>query len=172
MGGGLTHIGDAGEARMVDVSGKETTARRAVARARVAIGAEALARLRAGDTPKGNVVETCRLAGIMAAKRTAELIPLCHPIALADVAVEVTVGDDAMVEIIASASAADRTGVEMEAMTAAAVAALTLYDMLKGVTKAIEIRDVVLIEKDGGRSGRWRRGEEARDGDRREDTAP
>ncbi len=161
MSEGLTHIGDSGEARMVDVSGKGRTTRRAVARARVRIGEEAMRRLRAGETPKGNVIETCRIAGIQAAKRTPELIPLCHPVFLADATVDVSLAepDSAtpdLVEIVTSATATDRTGVEMEAMTAASVAALTLYDMLKAVHKGITIEQIVLIEKSGGRSGLWR----------------
>ncbi|MDX6664545.1 MAG: cyclic pyranopterin monophosphate synthase [Solirubrobacteraceae bacterium] len=141
---------------MVDVGAKEATARRAVARAVVRMAPETAAAVAAGDAPKGDVLGTARIAGIQAAKRTGELIPLCHPLGLDHVAVEATVGDDAVV-IEASAAVTARTGVEMEAMTAAAVAALTVYDMVKGLDRGARIEVVELISKSGGRSGDWHR---------------
>jgi cyclic pyranopterin phosphate synthase len=152
----LTHLDDDGAARMVDVGAKEATARRAVARAVVRMAPETAAAVAAGDAPKGDVLGTARIAGIQAAKRTGELIPLCHPLGLDHVAVEATVGDDAVV-IEASAAGTARTGVEMEAMTAAAVAALTVYDMVKGLDRGARIEVVELISKSGGRSGDWHR---------------
>ena len=152
-----THLNARGEARMVDVASKDITVRRASARARVSMAPATLARLQSGDTPKGDVLATARIAGIQAAKRTSDLIPLCHPIALTRV--EITIGvADASVIIDAHAEAVDRTGVEMEAMVAASVAALTLYDMLKGIDRAMAF-DVALIEKSGGKTGRWSRAE-------------
>jgi cyclic pyranopterin phosphate synthase len=151
-----THVDAAGHVHMVDVGEKAETARRAVATAFLGMQRETVARLRAGDTPKGDVLATARLAGIMAAKRTAELIPLCHSIALTKVKVELAIEDEG-VGIAAVAEAHDRTGVEMEAMTAAAVAALTLYDMLKGIDRGMVIESVRLEEKAGGRSGHWTR---------------
>ena len=152
----LTHLDSEGRARMVDVGSKPATARRAVAESVVELGA-ALARLLAerGGVSKGNVIETARLAGIMAAKRTASLIPMCHPVALdaVDVIAEWRGADLAL---IATVSCRAPTGVEMEAMTAAAVAALTVYDMCKAASKGIVIRGVRLLEKSGGRSGEWK----------------
>jgi cyclic pyranopterin phosphate synthase len=140
---------------MVDVGGKERSDRRAVARAVVRMAPETVAALRRGDAPKGDVVGTARIAGIQAAKRTAELIPLCHPLPLSfvDVSAEVTERD---VVLTAEARTRAETGVEMEAMTAAAVAALTVYDMVKGLERGVEIVEVVLLEKSGGRHD-WRR---------------
>ena len=135
---------------MVDVGGKPVTERRALARARVRMAPETAAAVRRGDAPKGDVVGTARIAGIQAAKRTAELIPLCHPLPLSFVDVRIEVGDDA-VEIEAEARTSGQTGVEMEAMTAASVAALTIYDMVKGIERGVEIAEVVLLEKSGGR---------------------
>ena len=135
---------------MVDVGAKRATDRRAVARALVRMSAETLAAVRRGDAPKGDVLGTARIAGIQAAKRTAELIPLCHPLPLSFVDVRIEVRDDA-VEIEAEARTSGQTGVEMEAMTAASVAALTIYDMVKGVERGVEIGEVVLLEKSGGR---------------------
>jgi len=155
--GGLTHLDDQGGARMVDVGEKAPTARRAVARAVVRMSPETAALVRAGDAPKGDVLATARIAGIQAAKRTGELIPLCHPLGLDHVDVEATVGDDA-VTLVATASVTARTGVEMEAMTAAAIAALTVYDMVKGVERDVSVERVELLEKSGGRSGAWTRG--------------
>ena len=150
-----THVGGRGEAHMVDVGGKQVTSRRAVARARVAMEAATAARLRAGDVAKGDVLATARIAGIQAAKRTPELIPLCHTIALTRVAIDLAVDGDA-VAIEATAEAFDRTGVEMEALTAASVAALTVYDMLKSVDRGMQIT-VELAEKSGGKTGAWSR---------------
>jgi cyclic pyranopterin phosphate synthase len=150
-----SHVNARGEAQMVDVGGKEVTSRRAVARARVTMEAATVARLRAGDVAKGDVLGTARVAGIVAAKRTPELIPLCHSIALTRVAVDFAIAEDGVV-IEATAEARDRTGVEMEALTAASVAALTVYDMLKSVDRSMSIR-VELAEKHGGKSGSWTR---------------
>jgi len=155
-GEGLTHLDDQGAARMVDVGAKEVTARRAVARAIVRMAPETAAAVAAGDAPKGDVLGTARIAGIQAAKRTAELIPLCHPVGLDHVDVEGRVEDDRVV-LEATASVTARTGVEMEAMTAAAVAALTVYDMVKGLERGVTIESVELIAKSGGRSGDWTR---------------
>jgi len=154
----LTHLDAAGSARMVDVGAKEVTARRAVARAIVRMSPATARRVADGDAPKGDVLGTARLAGIMAAKRTGELIPLCHPIGLDHVDVEAQIDADAgTVTLEATAGVTARTGVEMEAMTAASIAALTVYDMVKGVERGVEIAEVVLLEKTGGRSGHWRR---------------
>ncbi len=155
--GELSHLDDAGRARMVDVGGKEATDRRAVARAVVRMSAETAALVERGDAPKGDVVSTARIAGIQAAKRTAELIPLCHPLPLSFVDVELTV-DPAAGEVTLTAEARTRaeTGVEMEAMTACAVASLTVYDMVKGVERGVEVGPVVLLEKSGGKAD-WRR---------------
>lgn len=155
----LTHLDEAGEARMVDVSGKDVTERRAVARAVVRMTPETARIVAAGDAPKGDVLGTARIAGVMAAKRTGELIPLCHPIGIDHVDVEAEIDADAgVVTLTATAGVTAKTGVEMEAMTAAAVAALTVYDMVKGVERGVAIEQVVLLEKSGGRSGTWRRG--------------
>ena len=151
-----THLDARGHARMVDVGAKETTSRRGVARARVAMKSETVARLRAGDTKKGDVLATARIAGIQAAKRTPDLIPLCHAIALTKVTVDIAIEDHGVV-IDAAAEAHDRTGVEMEAMTAASVAALTIYDMLKGIDRGMRIA-IELVEKAGGKTGTWTRG--------------
>jgi len=156
--GELTHLDEHGTARMVDVGAKPQTARRAVARALVRMDPATAARVAAGDAPKGDVLGTARIAGIQAAKRTGELIPLCHPLALDHVDVEAEVDAAAgTVTITAEARVTARTGVEMEALTAASVAALTVYDMVKGLEKGVEIASVVLLEKSGGRSGAWRR---------------
>ncbi|MGO8999584.1 MAG: cyclic pyranopterin monophosphate synthase MoaC [Polyangiaceae bacterium] len=148
-----THLNERGEARMVDVGAKAVTPRRAVARARVAMQAATAARLRAGDVAKGDVLGTARIAGIQGAKRTSELIPLCHAVALTRVTVDFVVEEDG-VAILATADALDRTGVEMEALTAASVAALTVYDMLKSVDRGMRLT-VELAEKSGGKSGTW-----------------
>jgi cyclic pyranopterin monophosphate synthase len=140
---------------MVDVGAKEVTDRRARARAVVRMSAETLAAVRRGDAPKGDVVGTARIAGIQAAKRTADLVPLCHPLPLSYVDVTVTLGEDT-VALIAEARTSAQTGVEMEAMTAAAVAALTVYDMVKGLERGVTIEAVELLEKSGGRHD-WRR---------------
>jgi cyclic pyranopterin phosphate synthase len=153
---GLSHLDSRGRARMVDTAAKAITERRAVAEARVRM-APATARLvAAGATRKGDVLGTARLAGVMAAKRTPELIPLCHPLSLTDVGVEVEAIRGG-VRIRATARAVDRTGVEMEAMVAAAVAALTVYDMVKGHDRSAEVLGIRLLEKSGGKSGHWRR---------------
>jgi cyclic pyranopterin phosphate synthase len=140
---------------MVDVGGKPVTERRARARATVRMSAETAAAVARGDAPKGDVLGTARLAGIQAAKRTAELVPLCHPLPLSFVDVEAAIGDTEVV-LTAEARTSAQTGVEMEAMTAAAVAALTVYDMVKGLERGVEIAEVVLLEKSGGRHD-WRR---------------
>jgi cyclic pyranopterin phosphate synthase len=154
----LTHLDEHGDARMVDVGGKPVTARRAVARAIVRMTPETARIVAAGDAPKGDVLGVARIAGIMAAKKTGELVPLCHPMGLDHVDVDGVVDAEAgTVTITASAGVTARTGVEMEAMTAASVAALTVYDMVKGVERGVAIEEVVLIEKSGGASGTWRR---------------
>ena len=156
----LTHLDDEGAARMVDVADKPVSDRRAVARATVRMSAETAARVAAGDAPKGDVLGVARIAGIQAAKRTGELIPLCHPIGLDHVDVEGVIDPRAgLVTLTATTRVSARTGVEMEAMTAAAVAALTVYDMVKGLDKDVAIEQVVLLEKSGGRSGNWTRAE-------------
>jgi cyclic pyranopterin phosphate synthase len=143
---------------MVDVGEKPATERRAVARAQVRIAPDTARAVLAGDAPKGDVIGVARIAGIQAAKRTAELIPLCHPLALSFVGVEGEVDEvRGTVTLTAAAHTTGPTGVEMEAMTAAAVAALTVYDMIKGIDRSAEIIEVTLLEKSGGRSGVWRR---------------
>jgi len=151
----LSHFDEAGSPRMVDVSAKAETKRTARAHAFVRLSAEVLAKLPAN--PKGNPLEVARIAGIAAAKRTWELIPLCHPLMLSHADVDVTI-EEGGVRVIATASTTAQTGVEMEALTAAAVAALTVYDMTKALDKGIEIQDVYLLEKTGGKSGDFRRG--------------
>ncbi len=159
MTGGLTHFDAAGAAHMVDVSSKDETARLAVARGRVSMRPETLALVTAGTAAKGDVLGVARLAGIMAAKRTAELIPLCHPLALTKVSVDLSPDAAAScVEIEARVATTGRTGVEMEALTAVSVAALTVYDMLKAADKAMEIGDIRLVLKEGGKSGRFTAG--------------
>ena len=161
--GDLTHLDEHGAARMVDVAAKPVTDRRAVARALVRMTPETAARVAAGDAPKGDVLGVARIAGIQAAKRTGELIPLCHPIGLDHVDVEGEIDAAAgLVTLTATARVSARTGVEMEAMTAAGVAALTVYDMVKGLDKGVAIEQVVLLEKSGGRSGDWDRRQGAR----------
>lgn len=158
-GGALSHVSADGQARMVDVSGKPASRRMAEAEAWVCPAAETMELLREhGGAAKGDVLQTARIAGIQAAKRTAELVPMCHPLALdvVNVAAEIT-GD--RIRLLAECATTGRTGVEMEALTAASVAALTVYDMLKSVDKAIEIGPIRLISKSGGKSGDWRREE-------------
>jgi len=150
----LTHLDAQGHARMVDVGAKAPTQRVAVARGMIRMSAAALAAIRDGTVPKGDVLATARIAGIMAAKKTGELIPLCHPLSLDAVAVEFTLVDEG-VECTATASLTAKTGVEMEAMTAACVALLTIYDMAKAVDKGMVIEAVRLIAKRGGKSGDW-----------------
>jgi cyclic pyranopterin phosphate synthase len=152
----LSHVDDAGRAHMVDVSAKDPTAREAIARGRVHMQAATLGQIAAGSLPKGDVLAVARLAGIMGAKRTPELIPLCHPLPLDAVDVDLAPDPDAgCVRIVARARVHARTGVEMEALTAVAVAALTLYDMCKAVDRSMTIEDVCLVEKHGGRGGHW-----------------
>ena len=151
----LTHLDDRGQARMVDVGGKAETARSATATGRIRMSAEALAAIRDGSGPKGDVLAAARIAGIMAAKKTAELIPLCHPLALDAVTVDFAFEPDG-VRAIARASLTGKTGVEMEAMTAAAIALLTIYDMAKALDKGMVVEEVRLLEKTGGKSGDWR----------------
>ncbi len=154
----LTHVDRGGRPRMVDVSAKPATTRRAVAEALVVCSQETLSLVIDGGGPKGDVLTVAELAGVMGAKRTAELIPLCHPLALTDVVVQVTPDRTASaLRVHAEAATTGPTGVEMEALTAAAVAALTLYDMVKGVEKGVEIRSVRLVAKSGGKSGEWHR---------------
>ncbi|MGA5563115.1 cyclic pyranopterin monophosphate synthase MoaC [Streptomyces platensis] len=152
----LTHLDAAGAARMVDVSGKDVTARTAGARGRVLVSSQVIELLRGEGMPKGDALATARIAGIMGAKRTPELIPLCHPLAVSGVTVDLSVTDDA-VEITATVKTTDRTGVEMEALTAVSVAALTVVDMVKAVDKAAVISDIRVEEKTGGKSGDWSR---------------
>jgi cyclic pyranopterin phosphate synthase len=155
---GLTHVDETGAARMVDVSAKDVSAREAVASGEVSVSPEVVRLLRGEGVPKGDALGVARVAGIMAAKRTPDLVPLCHPIALSGVTVDLSVGDD-RVEITATVRTADRTGVEMEALTAVSVAALALIDMVKGVDRAAAIEGVRLLKKSGGRSGVWERAE-------------
>jgi cyclic pyranopterin phosphate synthase len=150
----LSHFDEKGEARMVDVSGKADTVRSAKAHAFVRMSRAVLAAL--PQNAKGDALEVARIAGIMAAKKTAELIPMCHPLGLTHVSVELVV-EAAGIRITAAANTTGPTGVEMEALTAASVAALTVYDMTKALDKGIEIQDVYLLEKSGGKSGSWRR---------------
>jgi cyclic pyranopterin phosphate synthase len=152
----LTHLDESGAARMVDVAGKDVTVRTARASGRVLLSAEAVAALRDGRVPKGDALAVARIAGIAGAKRTPDLIPLCHPLALHGVSVDVTV-EDWGVAVEATVRTADRTGVEMEALTSVSVAALTMIDMIKSVDKGAVITDVRLESKDGGKSGPWRR---------------
>lgn len=157
---GLTHIDTAGRARMVDVGSKPVAQRRARARARVRMSVQTAAAVAAGNAPKGEVLGTARLAGIQAAKQTAQLIPLAHPISLAFVDVVATVDvEHGIVELISEVSVAAQTGVEMEAMVACGVAALTVYDMVKGLERGVAIEQVVLLEKTGGRND-WRLSED------------
>ncbi len=151
---GLTHLDDQGAAHMVDVGGKPATARRAVASGRITMTPEALAAIREGNAPKGDVFSAARIAGIMAAKRTSELIPLCHPLGLEAVNIEFAYEDSA-IRATATASLTGKTGVEMEAMAAVSLALLTIYDMAKAIDKAMVISGVRLIAKTGGKSGDW-----------------
>ena len=152
----LTHLAQAGEARMVDVSGKDPTSRVAVAEGRVRMDAATLAAILTGDAKKGDVIGAARIAGIMAAKRASDLIPLCHPLQLSKVAVDIT-PDESLpgVSVRAEARCVGPTGVEMEALTAVAVACLTIYDMAKGIDRSMTIEGVQLTEKRGGKSGEW-----------------
>jgi cyclic pyranopterin monophosphate synthase len=151
----LTHLDETGAARMVDVGGKAESARSATATGRIRMSAQALAAVRDGSGPKGDVLAAARIAGIMSAKKTAELIPLCHPLALDAVTVEFAFEADG-VRATARASLTGRTGVEMEALVAASIALLTVYDMAKALDKAMVVEEVRLLEKTGGKSGDWR----------------
>jgi cyclic pyranopterin phosphate synthase len=153
---GLSHLDESGHARMVDVSAKDVTAREARASGRVLLSEAAIAALRSGQVPKGDALAVARIAGIQGAKRTPELVPLCHPIAVHSVTVDLSVGDDAVL-IEATVRTADRTGVEMEALTSVTVAALALIDMVKAIDPAAVISDVRVEEKTGGKTGPWRR---------------
>jgi cyclic pyranopterin phosphate synthase len=152
----LPHLDPRGQARMVDVGGKERTERTATAQGRLVVSAEVVRLLRDGAVPKGDALGVARVAAVMAAKRTPDLVPLCHPVALSGVDVDLVVADDA-VEITVTARCADRTGVEMEALTGVAVAGLALHDMVKAVDPAAVLTDVRLLRKTGGRSGDWER---------------
>jgi cyclic pyranopterin phosphate synthase len=156
----FTHLDDAGHARMVDVTGKQPTVREATAAGRVRCSAEVLAALRSGGVPKGDALAVARVAGISAAKRTAELLPLAHVIGVHGVRIDLVLTEDG-VDVTATVRTADRTGVEMEALTAVSVAALALVDMVKGIDRTTSITDVRLLAKSGGRSGPWTRREEA-----------
>lgn len=151
----LTHLDAQGVAHMVDVGGKADTARQATASGRITMTAEAASAIRDGAAKKGDVLAVARIAGIMAAKRTSDLIPLCHPLPLTRVAVDL-VPDDRGVTVTATCATTGKTGVEMEAMTAVSVALLTIYDMAKAIDRGMEIGQVRLIEKSGGKSGHWR----------------
>lgn len=152
----LTHVDETGAARMVDVSAKEVTRRVAQASGRVLVSAEVVGLLRGEGVPKGDALAVARIAGIMGAKQTPALVPLCHPLAISGVTVDLSVADDA-VEITATVRTTDRTGVEMEALTAVSVAALTVVDMVKAVDKAAVITDIRVESKSGGKSGDWAR---------------
>lgn len=154
----LTHLDETGAARMVDVGAKPATARRAVASGRITMSEECLAAIRAGNAPKGDVLGTARIAGIMAAKRTGDLIPMCHPLGLEAVSIELAFEETA-IRVTATASLTGKTGVEMEAMTAASIALLTIYDMAKAIDKGMVISEVRLIAKSGGKSGDWKAAE-------------
>ena len=157
---GFTHLNSAGEARMVDVGGKEVTQREAIARSFVTLSPEVITMLRTDGVPKGDALSVARIAAISGTKRTPDLIPLCHPIAIHGVDVDLVVTESG-VEIRVAVRTADRTGIEMEALTGAAVGALALIDMVKGVDRLAAIECVELLEKSGGRSGHWRRAEHA-----------
>lgn len=152
----FTHLNEAGEARMVDVSAKDVTVREAVATGRVRVSAEVIALLRDGAVPKGDALGTARIAGILGAKQTPNLIPLCHPIAVTGVDLDLVVDDDA-VAITATVKTRDRTGVEMEALTAVSIAALTVVDMVKAIDPAAVIGDIQVESKTGGKTGSWTR---------------
>jgi cyclic pyranopterin monophosphate synthase len=156
MSGDFTHLDESGAARMVDVSAKEVSARTATATGFVRLSAECVAALRSGGVPKGDALAVARIAGIQAAKRTPDLVPLCHPIAIHGVTVDLAVRDDG-VSITAQVRTADRTGVEMEALTCVAVAGLALIDMVKAIDPAAVITEVRVEEKTGGKTGHWRR---------------
>lgn len=152
----LSHLNSKGEANMVDVAGKEISVRTAIASGKVTMNREVLSAISAGDNPKGDVLATARVAGIMGAKKCSELIPLCHPIALHKVELDLKIQGDG-VSILATVKTADRTGVEMEALTAVSVAALTLIDMVKAMDPHAAIKDVQVENKSGGKTGDWKR---------------
>jgi cyclic pyranopterin phosphate synthase len=152
----LTHLRDDGSAHMVDVSGKESSARRAVAQAVLSTRADVVAAVLAGDLPKGEAIGTARVAGIMAAKQTSTLIPLCHPLPLTSITIDIVGAADTLT-VTATVATTAQTGVEMEALTAASVAALTLYDMIKAVDKFAVIGEIKVLSKSGGKSGDWSR---------------
>jgi cyclic pyranopterin phosphate synthase len=156
----MTHLDEKGRARMVDVSDKDITRRRALARGRLSMQPDTLRRILEGDLPKGDVLAVARTAGIMAAKRTSELIPLCHPLPIEAVQIEFRADGDEALTVEATVTVTARTGAEMEALTAVTIAGLTVYDMCKAVDRAMELTDVALVEKIGGRSGHWKRGEQ------------
>jgi len=164
----LTHLDEAGRARMVDVSDKEATSRVAIAHGQVRMAASTLAAIMAGDAKKGDVIGAARIAGIMAAKKTADLIPLCHPLSLSKVLVDIA-PDDALpgLTVRAEARCVGPTGVEMEALTAVSVACLTIYDMAKAIDRGMSIEEVRLIEKRGGKSGEWGAAQGKRQGEKR-----
>jgi cyclic pyranopterin phosphate synthase len=153
--GKLSHLDDKGQAHMVDVSGKDVTARTATARARVLAEAATIALITSGNAKKGDVLATARIAGIMAAKKTSDLIPLCHPVMISKVTVELSLSDK-HIDVEATVKVEGKTGVEMEALTACSVACLTIYDMLKAVDRGMRITDLRLVEKSGGKSGDFR----------------
>ena len=156
MSDGLTHLNSAGQAHMVDVTGREITVRIAETSAQVNLSASVVALLRDGATPKGDVLSTARIAGIMAAKKTSELIPLCHPIAINTISIDLAITDSG-VAIKARVITSDRTGVEMEALTAVSVAGLTIVDMVKALDPAATITDIRIDSKSGGKNGDWKR---------------
>ncbi len=155
--GGLSHLDDAGAAHMVDVTAKDATRRTAVAAGVLHTRADVVALIAGGGLPKGDALATARVAGIQAAKRTSDLIPLCHQLALTGVDIDFDVDEAGVVAISATVHTTDRTGVEMEALTAVSVAALTLYDMIKAVDRAARISDIRVVRKDGGKTGSWTR---------------
>lgn len=155
---GLTHIGKAGEAHMVDVGNKEITSREATACGYIKMQMETVTLVREGNAKKGDVLATARIAGIMAAKKTSDLIPLCHPIGLSKVTVELEIDEDLPgIRVQVTAGVAGQTGVEMEALMACSVACLTIYDMVKAADRGMEISGIVLVDKKGGKSGHWKR---------------
>jgi cyclic pyranopterin phosphate synthase len=155
----LSHLDAGGQARMVDVSGKDVTVRTAVAEGTISMSAETLAAIRAGNMKKGDVLGTARIAGIMAAKRTADLIPLCHPLPLSEVLIDIQPDDKLPgLRVTATVKVEGKTGVEMEALAAVSVACLTIYDMAKAAGRGMVIGGIRLVEKTGGRSGHWRAG--------------
>lgn len=156
MSDGLTHLNTAGEANMVDVTGREISVRIAHTSARVNLSSQVVSLLRDGTTPKGDVLSTARIAGIMAAKKTSELIPLCHPIAVNSISIDLSITDTG-VAISSQVITSDRTGVEMEALTAVSVAALTIIDMVKALDPAASITDIQIDSKSGGKNGDWNR---------------